>query len=44
MNRMETEAGSDKCINISEDHLTAFMKNAASLGEHRPLCHDVAVY
>lgn len=31
MNRMETEAKSDKCINISDDHLTAFMKNASSL-------------
>lgn len=31
MNRMETEAKSDKCIQISDDQQTAFMKNAASL-------------
>ena len=33
MNRMETEAKSEECINYDEGQTTVSMKNAASLGK-----------
>lgn len=32
MNRMEIEAKSERCVNITDDSLTVAMKNAQSLG------------